>query len=224
MRYPSKTTSSLLKAVLALVFLLSVKPVWAQTNWKLAADEDGIKVFTSPVADSKIKALKVEYTLQQTTLSQLTAVLMDIKNAPQWVYATKSCTILKQVSPAEVYYYSEISMPWPVDNRDFVAHLTATQNEDTKVVTIDGPVANGMVPLKKNVVRVEHSNGKWVLIPVGSNQVKIEYTLQVDPGGLIPAWIVNLFASEGPMHSFKKLKQQVQKPAYKNITLPYIRN
>jgi hypothetical protein len=157
-------------------------------------------------------------------LPQLTAVLMDIKAAPEWVYATKSCVLLKQVSPADVYYYSEVKLPWPVQNRDFVAHLTVSQNPDTKVVTIDGPVINGMVPPKDGIVRVDHSKGKWTLIPISKNEVKIEYILQTDPGGAIPAWIVNLFASEGPMQSFKKLKLQLQKPAYKNVSVPYVRN
>ena len=148
---------------------------------------------------------------------------MDIKNAPEWVYATKSCVMLKQVSPSELYYYSEIKLPWPVQNRDFVAHLTATQNPDTKVVTIDGPVVNGMVRVKEGIVRVERSRGKWVLTPAG-NTVKIEYTLQTDPGGTIPAWIVNLFATDGPMQSFKNLKLQLQKPAYKDVSASYVSN
>ncbi|NNU34863.1 hypothetical protein HK413_13880 [Mucilaginibacter sp. S1162] len=29
-------------------------------------------------------------------------------------------------------------------------------------------------------------------------------------------WLINMFLSDGPVESFKKLKLQVQKPAYKN--------
>src|SRR4051812_26071371 len=123
--------------VLLVLLFLQIN-VQAQFAWKFHSEKEGIKIYTSEVAGSKIKALRVECTFQ-ATLPHLAAVLMDVKNATDWVYKTKSITVLKEVSPSEIYYYSEISMPWPVSNRDFVAHLTATQNPDTKVVTIDGP-------------------------------------------------------------------------------------
>lgn len=138
------------------------------------------------------------------------------------MYATKSCVLLKQVSPAELYYYSEISVPWPASNRDFIARLVVTQDPRTKVVTIWGPTYPEYLPAKKDIVRVSQSEGKWVLTPVGKNRVKVEYTLHADPGGNIPAWLVNMFATKGPYESFRNLKEQLKKPAYVNARLSYI--
>jgi hypothetical protein len=201
---------------------LNITGVFAQNEWKLKTDNEGIKIYTSPVLNSKVKALKVECNFQ-ATLSQLVNVLMDVKTCTEWVYHTKSIILLKQVSPTELYYYSEVDLPWPAENRDFVAHLTVTQDPQTHVVTIDGPAVPGMVPLKDGIVRIQQSKGKWVITPTDKDEVKVEYTLQVDPAGAIPAWLVNLVSSEGPMQSFKALKQQLKKPVYKN-TLAYIKN
>jgi hypothetical protein len=211
--------------ILALLLLLSISTVnvFAQPNWTLKSDHDGIKVFTSPVPDSKVKALRVECNFQ-ANLSQMVTVLLDVKTCTEWVYHTKSCTVLKQVSPAELYYYSEVSLPWPVKNRDFVAHLTASQNAVTKVVTVDGPAVAGMVPVKEGIVRIANSKGKWIITPLKDNEIKVEYTLSVDPAGSIPAWVVNLVSSEGPIQSFKALKLQLKKPEYKNASLPFIKN
>jgi len=210
--------------ILASLLLLSISAtVFAQTDWKLKSDHDGIKVFTSPVPDSKVKALRVECNFQ-ANLSQIVTVLLDVKTCTEWVYHTKSCTILKQVSPSELYYYSEVSLPWPVKNRDFVAHLTASQNAATKVVTVDGPAVAGMVPIKDGIVRIANSKGKWIITPLQNNEVKVEYTLSVDPAGSIPAWVVNLVSSEGPIESFKALKLQLKKTEYKNASLPFIKN
>ena len=140
------------------------------------------------------------------------------------MYHTKSCTLLKQVSPSELYYYSEISIPWPAQNRDFVAHLIVKQDPQTRVVDVDGPAVPDFVPLKTGIVRIDHSIGKWVLTPATDNHVKVIYTLQVDPGGAIPAWLVNMFAAEGPIQSFKGLKLQLQKPAYQHVALSFIRD
>jgi hypothetical protein len=205
-----------------LLFLIQVD-VFGQNAWKLVSDKEGIKIYTSEMPDSKVKAIKVECEFNATP-SQLVALLMDANTSADWVYHTKSSTIIKQVSPSEIYYYSEVNMPWPTANRDFVAHLTVSQNPITKVIVIDGPAVQGMVPEKKGIVRITNSLGKWTITPFGLDQLKVQYTLHVEPGGSIPAWMVNMFATEGPQQVFKEIKIQLEKPAYKNAVLPYIDN
>ena len=206
-----------------MLLLLKVTNVSAQTAWKLKNEKNGIKVYTSDVANSKFKAIKVDGELQ-ATLSQIVKVLLDVKGCPEWLYHTKSAVLVKQVSPSELYYYSEISIPWPVQNRDFVAHLKVYQNAETKVVTIHGPAVPGLVPVKDGIVRVQSSKGLWIITPLTNNRVKVVYTLQLDPGGNIPAWLVNLFAAEGPMKSFQGLLLQLKKPAYQNAELEFIKD
>ncbi len=50
----------------------------------------------------------------------------------------------------------------------------------------------------------------------------MEYTLRMDPGGDIPAWLFNLFVTKGPVESFENLKVQLQKPDYVNARFPFI--
>jgi hypothetical protein len=215
----------MLNKLLVFLLLLFITPVKlsAQNNWTLKSDVDGIKIYTSPVENSKIKALRIECNYQ-STLTQMVATLLDLKIRPEWIYHTKSIHLVKQVSPSELFYYSEISLPWPAQNRDFVAHLIISQNQETKVVTMDGPVAPSMVPLKDGVVRIKNSVSKWLVFPVNKNEVKVEYTIQLDPGGIIPAWLVNMFASDGPTQTFKKLRLQLKKAEYKNAHVPFIKN
>jgi START domain len=78
------------------------------------------------------------------------------------------------------------------------------------------------VPVKSGVVRIANSKGKWVLSPVNKGRVKIVYTLHADPGGSLPAWLINMFVTKGPSQSFRKLKVHLQKPVYKNARLEYI--
>jgi hypothetical protein len=105
-----------------------------------------------------------------------------------------------------------------------VAHLTVSRDSGTKVVTVDAPVEPGIVPVKKDIVRIDHSSGKWLITPYSPGQVKVEYTIHVDPGGSLPAWLVNTFATEGPLHIFRNLKIQLQKPVYKNSILAFVQN
>jgi len=204
-------------------FIFFITATYAQDSWKLKTEDEGIKVYTRAVSNSSFKAVKVNCQVSANT-SQFVAVIMDIKNSVTWAYHTKSATVLKQVSPSELYYYSEVQVPWPVHNRDFICHIMVKQNPQTKVVTIDAPCLGDYIPEKNGIVRVTQSVGKWVITPAGKDTLNIEYTLALDPGGDVPAWLINLFAAEGPMQTFKKLKIQLQNPAYQHIDLPYIVN
>lgn len=207
---------------LSLILLVSAA-AFAQTNWVLKSNTNGIKVYTGSVASSKFKAIRVECTYNATP-AQIVAVLLDVNTCTEWVYHTKSIKLLKQPAANEVYYYSEVSLPWPASNRDFTAHLTATQDAETKVVTVDGPAVNGLVPVHDGVVRVTESTGKWVISPLEGGRSKVEYTLHVNPAGALPAWLVNMFATEGPTKSFEGLRNQLQKPQFRNVSLAFIKN
>ncbi len=193
----------------------------SQKQWTLKVNKQDISVYTKTQDNSDLKAIKVECVLN-TTLSGMVAVIMDVNAGAGWVYSTKSSVLLKQVSPSELYYYSEVSLPWPISNRDFIAHLKAAQDPVTKTVIINGPTIDNYVPVKENIVRVKKSSGRWVLKPYNANHIKVEYVLETDPGGSLPAWMVNLFVTKGPFETFKKLKEELKKPAYANIKLPYI--
>lgn len=208
---------------LAATLLLLSSKASAQGPWKFATEKDGIKVYSRSVPNSKVKALRVTCTLD-ATLSSVVTLLLDVPATPQWVSHTKSCTLIKRVSPAELYYYSEVSLPWPLENRDFVAHVKVTQDKATKVVIVDAPAIPGMIDVKKGIVRVSHSLGYWVITPLGNGKIKVDYSLQVDPGGIIPAWAVNALSSQGPLDSFMEMKKMLQKNAYKNAVLSFIEN
>ena len=206
------------KVYLLLITLLYTVPVFAQSKWVLKTNKEGISIYESEMPGSKIKALKV-IAFFDATPQQLAAVIMDVNTATTWVDHLKSSVLLKRVSPNELYYYSEVNLPWPAANRDFVAHLTMKQYPETKVVEIEGPAVPGYVEQKAGIVRITNSVGKWIITPVAANQVKVEYTIHVDPAGSLPAWVVNSFATQAPLEIFKNLRIELEKPFRKNADL-----
>ncbi len=206
----------------SILFLLSAD-CFSQNDWALKLDKQGIKVYTRNLNNTPFKVVKTVCTID-ASLTRLTAVLLDINSCTDWVYATKSCRLLKQPSPSELFYYSEVTVPWPVNNRDFIVRLKVTQDAKTKVVTVEGENKPTYLPEKNNIVRIQQSYSKWIIVPQPNGQVKIEYVLQVDPGGLVPAWLINLFATRGPFESFEKLRVQVKKSAYNQVNLPFIKD
>ena len=199
---------------LTIMLLFAFSNLFAQDNWALSAEHDGIKVYTRPSANSKIKAVKAMCTMQASN-SQLVAAIMDIKTCNEWVYHSKLNVMVKQVSPLDLIYYSEVDVPWPLENRDFVVHIQVEQDPQTKVITINSPCIPGYVPEKDKIVRISHSIGNWTITPIAKGQIRAEYVLEVDPMGTIPAWLINMFATKGPLETFRNLKSHVQKDVYK---------
>src|ERR1700753_730526 len=88
----------------------------AQENWKLQKDKDGIQVYAAEVPDSKIRAIKVVANYNATP-GEVADVVMDINTAGEWVSHLKSSYLVKRVSQNELFYYAEVSLPWPASNR-----------------------------------------------------------------------------------------------------------
>lgn len=194
----------------------------AQEDWKLKLNKEGIKVYTTLYSDSKIKAIKVDCVVE-ASISQMAAVLLDIKCQDEWFYHTKS-TLLLQVSPSELYYYAEIYFPFPFSNRDFVEHIKLSQNPVTKIMIMDVQNVPDYISPKQDLVRVMKSRCHWVVTPAGKNSIIIEFTLFADPAGSIPIWLINTFSVYGPFETFKKLKIQLNKSKYKNADLAFVKN
>ena len=208
--------------ILSLALLHSVLILNAQEDWKLKTEKEGIKIYTKPYTNSKIKALKVVCTLE-ATVSQMAAVLLNIKSQDEWFYHTKS-TVLLQVSPSELIYYAELGFPFPFSDRDFVEHIKLSQNPVTKIVIMEVQNVPGYISTKQDHVRVLKSYCKWVITPVGKNSIMIEFILFADPAGSVPVWLVNMFSIYGPFETFKKLKTQLKKPEYMNVNLTFIKD
>ena len=177
-----------------------------QYNWKLTKDKDGIRVYQSEVKGSNYKSIKVECTLEGT-FDKLMAILNDVNQHKNWVYNNKASSLLKRISPTEFYYYSETSLPWPMTNRDAVVHLRMTKDSLNRFVKVVATAEPTYMPQKSGKVRVPQSNVQWYVTMPSAKTIHIIYTFEADPGGSVPAWLVNSFADKGPYESFKKLGQ-----------------
>ncbi len=192
-----------------------------QADWHLKRDEDGIKVFTADDNNSDFKCIKVECTVKATQ-SQLIALLMDINRQPDWVYGSKSAEVVKAIKANEFIFHSEVDVPWPCADRDYVAHITINQ-PSPQLLTIDSHSEPDMVPAKDGIVRVKKSAAHWDVTPLSKDLLKIVYIVSFDPSGSVPAWLTNLFVTKGPFLTFQKLKENVGLSAYQNAHFDFIK-
>ncbi len=202
-----KTIKTIL--LISLFFLSGTLSLFGQNGWVLKKEKDGIKISSRHSDHSKFNDLKIETDLRGT-ISQLSAILLDVEKYPEWAYATKTCVLVKKISKMEVIYYSEIGVPWPASNRDFYAHCTVTLDSASRSMKVISTGIKDYQPDKKNLVRIPMSKGRWNISTVSDKIIHLQYFLELNPGGSVPGWILNLFATRGPMETFLNLKQKMQ--------------
>jgi START domain len=181
---------------------------FGQPDCVLKKDADGIKIFACNSDKSKFKSIKASFTAD-ATLSQISDMIMDIGNYKQWQYNTSKANILKGINDHTLIYYVEISAPRPVNNRDMVTQLSIRQDSLTKIVTVQTKGLPEYIAPKEGVIRVPVSAGKWTITPAGPSKVNVVYEIQIDPGGSVPTWMVNMVSAQAPYQSFLNLKSQL---------------
>jgi START domain len=205
-----KTISA--KAIIVLItFLILNIPfiVFAQEDCVLKKQKDGIKVYSCPTVGSEFKTVMAEFELK-ATIDQYISTVLDVASYKEWHYRSVNPRILKKISDTELIYYTQVSAPWPVSNRDLILRLILDIDPDTKILTATLECIPEYLPVVDNVVRVPKSFSKMTFTPISNSKLKVNYSIHVDPGGQIPAWIANMFSTQGPYETFKNLKDRLE--------------
>lgn len=176
----------------------------SQTKWELAKEKNGIKVFTSVDGTSKFKSIKVEAVLAGN-LNKLVSLLADAGSNKDWIYSTNESYIIKRISATETLSYTETSVPWPASNRDIPINMVLNLDQKNNTLKVIARGVPNAIPAKKGIVRIPFFNSSWNVKSDGKGRLFINYFLEMDPGGSVPAWITNMFVAKGPFETFNNL-------------------
>jgi hypothetical protein len=197
---------------LRLIIVLSLVPAicFAQEKWTLKKNENGIAVYTRKLNSEKFKEIRVVCEFEASA-DKLIEVLQDVNHHKEWVYKTTESYLISRKNKDTLFYYSKISLPWPASNRDAVVQLSFAKDTVHKILRIAVRSIPNLLPEKPGLIRVPYSLGLYDVTTLPNNRIKIDYTLSINPGGSLPAWLVNYTATIGPYNTFKKLKELVEK-------------
>ncbi|MDA8483016.1 START domain-containing protein [Pseudomonas resinovorans] len=194
-------------AALCALGLLAASAVQAE-DWKLAKDEDGIKVFLSEVPGSKYKAYRGVATIKADMVT-LRALQEDVAGSCAWIHECKEQKLLKSEG-AQSWTYTRFNTPWPVTPRDSVLHVTSEIGADGSVTRVLEGVPK-YLPEADGFVRVTEVKGFWKLEPKGAGEVEVTYQVHTEPGGSVPSWLANSFVVDAPFNTLKAMRQRAEK-------------
>jgi hypothetical protein len=201
------------------MLLLSTLLAGTGADWKLEKTADGITVW-SRKGEGPVRELRSEVVINGTAGAAL-AVLVDWNSYPEWVYRCDTSSTILQLQNLDVFHYQGIEAPWPVSSRDFVVHVTVRQS-DEGVIVLRSVAIPDQVPARSDRVRIKVLRASWTIAPVADDQVRLTYQMLVDPGGNVPAWLVNAAAVDGPFDTMESLRDRMKLSKYSKAAVPLL--
>ncbi len=174
-------------------------------RWELDKQKSNIRIYTQSIEDSQVKAFK-GVTLINAPLDQVMTVMEDTSILSEWMPDVISAKLLAHDGNTKVQYV-QTDIPWPGKNRDGAYQLTLKQTSSEVVIQIWA--VPDYLPKNPDFVRIPYASGFWQLVAL-ENQTEVTYQLHADPGGKLPAWLINQFATDTPYKALINLTKQVE--------------
>jgi hypothetical protein len=203
------------------LLILCSFPAYAQ-EWTLKKNEEGIKVYTRLPEGSKLEEVRATVRVK-TSLSAFTALLKDVPGYTDWAYNCVESKMVLAICDTAQCYYSHTSLPWPASDRDLIFRSSLKQDEETKIIRTNSVCVPDMLDENEGIVRIREGITAWTLTPVAGGFVDVNYYVNINPGGSVPAWLVNSTIDMGPFNALQKVRELLEGGKYKNATFWFIK-
>lgn len=212
---------SAIRSALCILFILFVTNAFSQ-EWKLRKEEDGIKVYTRLPPGADIDEVMATVRIK-TNLSSFVALLKDVSGYVEWAYNCVESKLLKVENDTTQYYYTHTHLPWPVSDRDLIFRSSLKQDPVTFIVKTNSCAMPNMLGENDGIVRIRVGRSGWTLTPVTGGFVDVSYFATLDPGGSIPAWLVNSTIDTGPFYTLQSIRTLLEGGKYKDAEFWFVK-
>lgn len=194
----------------------------ADFAWELKKDSEGIQVYTSKVEGSRYDAVRSVAMIEGVSLSSLVALIDDAPACADWADRCAEAYVHQRISETEAYIYTHNDMPFPVKDRDVVAHINWSQDPDSGVVTMASRAVTGVKPPERGRLRLTEAVAHWRFKPLGNGRVEVSNDAHINPGSSLPGWVTNMLLVDTPFETMKAFLSEVKKPKYANASYSFI--
>lgn len=179
---------------------------WAQSEWQLVKDNQGIQVFVRTNDTTKFNEFKAQMEVEAHP-DEVLNIIWDGKHLYQWHYQTSESKLIKRINTTQQIVYMRNDMPWPLQDRDVITLMTVHQLT-SQIFRINLVPATYTFPEQNKIIRIKNFKGYWYLEQSSVGTIVI-LQMQGDPAGSIPPFLFNVFLTNGPFNTFLALKNKL---------------
>jgi hypothetical protein len=210
-----------LRLFATIIFLGFFVALNGQSKWTLKKVEDEIYAYTRPSEGFGFHEFKVE----TEVYAPINALVALLKDESSYKY------LFKEIIALEYKYHHESSMemylvyntPFPAKKRDGYFKSQFNYDKKGENVRIDVFCSGNDHEYDSSYIHIERCEGFWLFEHIDDNKTRITYQFVADPGGIVPAFIANLFVVNKPIETVSKMKELVQNEQYWNKSFEFMK-
>lgn len=146
---------------------------------------------------------------------------LDVNNLKRWYMNADESKLLKRVSDTELYYYLKLKTPFGIPARDMAVKITIEPYSSAKgSLILRYQAVPNFIPITADVVRITTYQMTTKLTPRGNQQTYEETEGYAEPGGSMPAWLLNTVQQKTPYQNLLAKQEGVKH--YMNSSDPFL--
>ena len=198
------------RTILLILTNILLCSITSAQDWILSKDGKDLQTYYRESDKSDIKELKIVTTIAAPAITVF-ELLNEIDLYDDWVYRTTEARLVETYSNKSLQYYAVVDFPWPFDDREMYILSDYKISEDKKYIKTNSiAIPREDIKDREDHVRIIDMELGWTLKENDEGITEVVYVLRSDPGGAIPAWMVNIALEAGPTNTINGLRALVE--------------
>lgn len=188
------------------IFFAAVQSVF---GWELKKNSEGIRIYVQEKEGSAFYECRAE-TVYSGTMDAVLRLMRDAKSLCEWFPDCVKYSVIDRKNDSDITGLIAISAGFPMKKRDAAVRMLITENSREGTAGIDFISVPEAAPVSPDFLRVRELSGAWKFKTLEKGRVSVEYRAHMEPGGSVPAVLVNAFLAEFPFKSFQNFLKKVK--------------
>jgi hypothetical protein len=195
--------------------------VHGEDGWLWHSKREGVTVWTRARPGTMLREIRARGVIRATP-SAVLAAIADVGHYPEFMPPTEQARLLKR--KGNTAWYHVVLSPPVVAKRDYCVRTSWRKLSEGRFLSEWSLDDTNCPPPAEGVQRMVDNHGRWLLIPEDEGRATLVlYELFTDPGGSIPAGLVNEGSCNALPDVYVALRKVSQGPAYAGCGLDVAR-
>jgi hypothetical protein len=191
---------------------ISIAGAWPvqAADWQVIAERDGIVVSRRPVAGRAFPQLRAVAEVSGTPY-EILAVLLDVPAHARWLPDCIESRTLRRLDAWRYVIYTRTDAPWPVSDREAVIENEVIFLEPPSKLKVTFEALQAPeIARARGTVRMKTVSGYYLIEAIDDRRSLVQYELDADPAGALPAWLVTYQSTRNPLQTLAGLRSRLQ--------------
>jgi hypothetical protein len=181
----------------------------ADEGWRPVLDQDGVAVVERDVPGRALPQFRGEVEIAADPY-EILAVVVDAPAQTEWMWQCRESRVLRGGPEGGALVYQRIDARWPVTDRDVVfSSETRVLEPERRVAVSFRSTADPAAPPVEGLVRMPLLDGEFEISAIAPGRSRVRYTVDADPGGVLPDAFQRAVVRESPFDTLVGLRRRV---------------